>query len=124
MGGIMALTHRIVKHIELAHERGEWIEVRMPSLSILDRARQAKARQAIEMMAGMDLSRYKDLAPSESRESKASDTFDAHTLLSACILSWSYADPVTPDNVAELDGVTVEAVLAELVPGEGDQKKG
>lgn len=117
----MALTHRIVKRVELEHEPGQWIQVRMPSLAILDRARQARSRQAIELVAGIDLSQ---LRPSASQASAASEPdYDWQVLLSGCILAWSYEDSVTPENVAELDAVTVRVLMAELVPTENEAER-
>lgn len=119
----MALTNRVVKRIDLAHEPGQWLEVRLPSMAILDRARQARSRQAMEMMAGMDLSHFRDLRPQEPTASAEPD-YDWQTLLASCLLAWSYDAPVTPENVAELDLATVRAALAVLVPqdSEAEQK--
>ena len=45
-------------------------------------------------------------------------------LLQACVLAWSYDEPVTPENVADLDPVTAAALVTALMatPGEDDRK--
>ena len=35
------LTNKVVKRVELPHEPGEWVEVRMPSMLIMDKASDA-----------------------------------------------------------------------------------
>ena len=117
----MALTHRGTKRIDLEHEPGQWLDVRMPSLAILDRARVAQMRRTIEMMSGLDIAALKDLQ-SDNQTSNAPD-YDWLTLLGACVTAWSYDEPVTPANVAELDGVTVKAVLAALLPVETEDER-
>lgn len=118
----MALTNKVTKRVELPHEEGQWIQVRMPGLLILDRAREARSRQAIKMMSGIDLAQLQTFKR-EATEDTGPD-YDWQTLLTACITAWSYEDKVTPDNVAELDEQTVNAVMAALVPKptEGDRK--
>ena len=39
--------------------------------------------------------------------------------LQRCVTAWSYEEPATPENILELDGLTVQAVLGaiyELIP--------
>lgn len=43
--------------------------------------------------------------------------------LQACILAWSYEDPVTPENVAELDPETATAVWRALMTRPEDEGK-
>ena len=80
----MAITSKLTRRVELPHEPGEWIEVRMPSLRILHGAQ--------------DEDQYKGMM----------------CMLSACITGWSYDEPVTEDNVWELDPKTAGVVLGEL----------
>lgn len=120
------LTHRVTKRIDLAHEPGAWIEVRMPGKAILDNAREAGMRKTLERVAGIDLSQYKDLAPQTEREANPADGLDWQVLLGECVIAWSYGDPVTPENIAELDEVTVGVVIDALIPilTEAEQKNG
>ena len=76
------LTGKVIKRVELPHEPGEWVEVRMPSLSIWNRV--------------------------------AEDTHGWRALLEGCVLRWSYDDPVTPDNIADLDSETVEVLTSAV----------
>jgi len=119
----VALTHRLTKRIDLPHEEGQWIEARMPSLAILDRAKEAKSRRAIAMMEGIDLRALQGLTGDQRTDTP---DYDPLTLLQACITGWSYEDPVTADNVAELDEVTVGVVMRALLPQEdtGERKNG
>lgn len=119
----MALTNRIVRRVDLPHEPGQWVEIRMPSLGILDRAREVRSRRAIEMVAGIDLSQIK--GASGERPARSGAEFDWLTLLAGCITAWSYADPVSAENVGELDEVTVSVLVEALLvaPSEADRKK-
>ena len=127
----MALTSHIVKHIDLAHEPGQWIEARMPSKMILDRAAVADQRKALENWSGVDFSGLEGFVKQQSEQAqqkakKPGDGFDWPTVLGACVTAWSYDAEVTPENVADLDEVTVEAVMAALIPQEeeGERKNG
>ena len=127
----MALTSHIVKHIDLAHEPGQWVEARMPSKTILDKAALIDQRKSLENWKGVDFSGLEGFVKSQSEQAqqkakKASDSFDWPTVLGHCITAWSYDAEVTPENVADLDEVTVEAVMAALIPheDEGERKNG
>ena len=84
----MALTGKIIKRVELPHEPGQWITVRMPSMLIFDQALEGDHRWL--------------------------------TFLTACIQEWSYEEPVTPDNIGELDPETVRVLSAALNGTEPD----
>lgn len=118
----MALTNLATKRVDLPHEPGQWLTVRMPSLHILDDAKQAQARKAFQLMAGVDLSQLKGL--NSDRPAQAGPDYDWLTLLRRCVTAWSYPEPLTPDNLAELDAETVQVVMAALLPAEseGDRK--
>ena len=120
----MALTHHIIKHIDLEHEPGQWIEVRMPSLAILDKARDERSRKALAMVQGVDLSQLKDFTIGQTIQ--ADSDCDWQTLLNECITAWSYEDDLTAENIAELDKITVDVVISILLPSETeeDRKKG
>jgi hypothetical protein len=120
----MALTNKTSNRIDLPHEQGQWIEARMPSLVILDQAHEVSTRKALKRVEGMDLAALKGLTPAAQANSEPD--YDWQTLLTACITAWSYEEPVTPANIAELDKVTVDAVIAVLVSSEteGERKNG
>ncbi len=111
------LTHKVTKRVDLPNEPDGWIEVRMPSLAILDKAREARSRKAIQLVQGMDLAQLKGLT-TERQEQETGADYDWQTLLQECVTAWSYAEPVTAENVAELDEPSVAAVLAVLLPRE------
>lgn len=120
----MALTHRITIRVDLQHEPGEWLEARMPSLDILDRAKQARSRKALELMAGIDMSQLRGMASDQPADT--AQECDWQTLLRLCLTAWSYPDPLIPANIVELDEKTVAAIMSALLPTEteADVKKG
>ncbi len=82
------LTNKAIRRVALPHEPGEWIDVRMPSIKILGDAQRQHGDDAI----GLTLA-----------------------LVVACVTAWSYEDPVTADNVQELDGETARLVAETLM---------
>ncbi len=110
----MALTHRITRRIDLAREPGQWVEVRMPSMAIKEAAREARMKRAIAMVEGMDLGRLRSLQADQKQED--GPEYDWRTILVGCITAWSYEDPASAANIAELDEHTVSVLMAELLP--------
>ena len=112
------ITSKATKRVDLPHEPGEWIDVRMPSLNILNRARQTQSRGAIELMQGVDmalLNTFGDRADVAAPRERSAE-YDALTLLKGCITAWSYPEPLSYENIDELDEETVSAVVAVLLP--------
>lgn len=122
----MALTHRTNRHIELPHEPGAWVEVRMPSLDILDRAREARLKRVFGMMAGVDLTTLQGMRNEQPQQQSEQSEYDWQTLLGACITAWSYPEPATRENIVELDALTVQVIVDVLIPHvtEADRKNG
>lgn len=96
------LTSRVKKRIELPHEEGQWIDVRMPSVNMMTGVREAADNVALTI-----------------------------AVLEKCIVAWSYTEedgtaiPVTPENVGDLDIETVRVVEAVLFArSEAEQKNG
>lgn len=81
----MALTSHLTKRLDLPHEPGEWVEVRMPSLRMLH-----------------ELSAYDD-----SYEGMVK-------LVSQCVLSWSYPVGVSEDSIWDLDAETAGFIAKAL----------
>ena len=121
----MSLMHKVTKRVDLPDEPGQWIEMRMPSLAILERAQRARQREALAMFIEFDLSRVQGLSRPETERQDAED-YDWQSLLISCIIAWSYTESLTPENIAELDAATVKLLVATLLPAESkeDQKKG
>jgi hypothetical protein len=119
----MALTNRVTKRVDLVHEPGQWVDIRMPSLAILDAAKVIGLHRMLESVKGLDLSQFERMQ-SKPQESDPGSGYDWQTLLGACVVAWSYGEPVTPENIRELDEATVKALLALLVPldTEADRK--
>jgi len=90
----MALTNKVEMTVELPHEPGEWIRIRQPSAFMLARSSE------IESIA----------------ESTA-------VLLEQCILAWSYPEPVTRENIEELDSASVRAIKDVLFPLEVEAER-
>ncbi len=110
----MALTHKITQRIELAREPGQWVQVRMPSMAIKEAAREARMKRAIAMVQDMDLGKLRSLQAEQNQDS--GPEYDWQTILVGCITAWSYPEPVTAENVADLDEHTVDVLMAELLP--------
>ena len=82
------LTNKVITRVDLPHEDA-WIEVRQPSLLILQKALRAP-------IDGAD--------------------WNWLYLLQSCITAWSYDDELTPEAVGELDGETVTVLTGVLMP--------
>lgn len=121
----MPLAFKLTKRIHLPNEEG-WIDIRMPSLAILDAARAAASQKAFATMSGIDPSVLAGLRSVSDETIAKEQAYDWQTLLRACILAWSYEEPITPENIAELTEDVVTLLLAELFPVESkeDRKKG
>ena len=89
------LTAKHVKTIDVPGEEGQWVKVRMPSLSII----QDSQRQA----------------PADERDAEIRASYAVIPLLQRCVLEWSYDEPVTPENVADLDPSTAAALVTALM---------
>lgn len=123
----MPLTHKIIERYPLPME-GEWVEMRMPSKAILDRARMVKAKEAIALMEGIDMAALRDVtADSDAADSRGpGGEYDWQLLFAECFLAWSFEEPVTKENIAQLDAASVNYLLAKLFPVETveERKKG
>ena len=89
----MALTNKIEKTVELPHEPGEWIKVRMPSAFM------------------------------SARASEMSLTDGTLFLLEKCVLAWSYPDLLTRENLEELDNETVIVIRNALFPSIDEEER-
>ncbi len=127
------LTKAITKRIELAHEPGEWIEVRPLSWRDLQGSRDEHSQTAIKkaLDLGSALNGLSEMAAAQKKDAeptnpKIEDTYDVGYLLHRAIVDWSYGEPVTEEAVDSLDQTTVDVVLDDLLPktSEADQKNG
>lgn len=127
------LTGKATKRLDLPHEPGEWIDVRLPSWPVLVRARNLKQRQAVAELAewseeGMRKARAAaDEGAARGTVPPNEDEYDWGVILEAAITGWSYSDPLTPEHIQELDEETARFVVRACVPErhtEDDLKNG
>ena len=116
----MVLTHKYTQRVDLPHEPGEWVQMRYPSYLHLQEARQARIKAAMESMAGLDDGLFQRLAkaapPSAAESEDPLLVYEWRTILGALIVSWSYAEEVTPETIAELDEDTIRVLMGAAVP--------
>lgn len=132
------LTSRVPsRRLELPHEPGSWIEVRSLSGLQLQHARAAAQHERVlrmqEMGPDMVTATIRNADPEAIKAAQAENSdplsnYDRRTLLLEGIVDWSYTDaPVTPENIDDLDEVTMQYVAEALVPKvatEDDRKNG
>ena len=89
------------KRVDL--DGGEWVEVRPLSIGALRAMRQAVAA----------------IQPSPGEEKEEAQGYELSKLaLEACIVAWSDAAPVTPENIAELPYTLMFKITAAIGLGE------
>lgn len=126
------LTGTAVKRLDLPHEPGAWIDVRLPAWPVLKRARDIKQRNAISELGEWDEEGIRKARASADLDGRgtvidSADEYDWQTLLDGVIVGWSATEPVSPATIAELDEETARLVIRACVPerrGEEDLKNG
>ena len=127
------LTGKATRRLDLPHEPGAWIDVRLPAWPVLVRARNIKQRDAIASLSEWDEEGMrKARASAEGVErttaiSDPADEYDWAMLLEAVVTGWSYPETVSPETIAELDEETARFVVRSVVPerrSEEDLKNG
>jgi len=126
------LTNTVTQTLELPHEPGTTITVRMLSGEQLKAARQVKVKQSLQTIVdlqGLDLTQLQTAAAESAKDLEADPLaeYDVRTLVHAAVVAWSYAEPVTPENVSALDEVTQDYIAREAIPAtrsEADRKNG
>ena len=121
----MALASKLSREtIELEHEPGQSITIRPVSWLVMREARDARVKRAIkpfadlppESIAALQRPNRNGPNPTDSAEDdEPTDVYDRETLLRASIVEWTYEDPVTNDNIGDLDEVTAEVVYRRAV---------
>jgi hypothetical protein len=115
----VALTKKLgTDKVEIPHEAGEWIEFRPLTWAELERsaAIAMEARQAmslrttgsltLEQMNKIDEVRKSASSAPVEDEAEDETPLDMATMLHSAIVTWSYEEPVTDENVDDLDPVT------------------
>lgn len=138
------LTSKHVDRLMLPHEPGQWIEVKPLSGAEIRLCQRIHLQRLFEAEAdypekvtkllqeGQRVRReleaeFGPAAPTPARATAAVDEYDIPTALNIAIKGWSYSEPVTPENIAELDHVTEEFLVKHLLPqpeSEEDLKNG
>ena len=121
----MALTNSLTRRIDLPHEPGEWIEVRLPSYRVLQAARDARLRAAIEQVRGIDLATIQSFSAGQSRARTPDplDEYDLPSLLAECVVAWSYSATVTPQAIDSLDEQTAKLLGRALLPVQSEEER-
>ena len=109
------------------------VEIRELSGRILREARDARATQSIRKVVelGDAFKALRDIQAEAFRDPAAlptpGDSYDVDVLLHAAIVGWSYPEPVTTENIDDLDETTEQVVIEALLMrggGEEDRKNG
>ena len=124
--GLVAET--AVQRVTVPHEDA-WIEIQPLSWSDLETARRIKTEDSIKQAALFDASMLKEIqASATGGTATPADGLDMATVLTAGVKSWSYEDPVTPENIRRLDEPTAMFAFAQIaersVLNEDESKNG
>lgn len=104
---------------DIPHEPGEWIMFKLLSWRALEEARTRRQNDALRSFAGVadvvaQLSSVKREDVQAADEDRATQ-FDRATLLRKGIAAWSYDAPVDDAALDDLDEVTAEWAVREII---------
>lgn len=126
------LTGKVVKQIDIPHEPGEWLKIRMLPGRKLEEAQEASSRLRIGYVREMGADILQALrgesspAPEKDAVPDPLDGWHVDTLVRAGIVGWSYEDKLTQLAIDELDSQTrlwaAREILAYSQPSEGERK--
>ena len=108
------------ERVEIAHEPGEWMELKRLNAKKLKKAREAKTQEAWLMMqaAGPEfMTQIRSVATDtrSARNADPLDDFDAWKLCEYGIAYWSYPEDVTVANIEEFDERTLNWAAREIL---------
>jgi len=116
------LTGRAVKQIDIPHEPGEWLRIRMLPGRKLEEAQEANSRLRIGYVREMGADILQALrgesrpAPEDAAaEPDLLDGWHVDTLVRAGIVGWSYEDKLTQQAIDDLDGQTRVWAAGEIL---------
>ena len=111
------ITSNVTDTLELPHEPGTTITIRMLSHGALKKARDTRLFDLARMLGGMDIpTTSSDKASQEEDEEEDPLVgYDITTVLHKGIKEWSYPDPCKPDNIDELDDITADFVAIAII---------
>ncbi len=124
------LTGRIVKQVDIPHEPGEWLKLRLLPGKKLDEARELKQRQTLAGLREMGVDIWREFTAERGGDSPATQDpltyYDVDTLLRAGIVGWSYEEKVTPQAIEDLDAQTrrwAAETLLQMVEESAEARK-
>lgn len=126
------IVKNVKRKLELPHEEGQFIEIRQLSYRELEEARESRREKVITRAAQMGPEMMANLPSTDREDIKKAiedplNEFDIDVLLEKGIVSWSYPEKVSKENIWLLDEETAQFVALELVPKkrpEAETKKG
>ena len=122
------LTTGITNRLEIPHEPGQWMELRMLSWRDLHQAAEAHTLSVLQTARALGGELYQTIISPGTRDSDGTAPdpmapYDLELVLKQGVCAWSYPEEVTPDNLGALDRRTAEwagrAILA--LNGTGDE---
>ncbi len=116
----MALTTNVTKSIELPHEPGQHVVIRMLSWRQLESARTARTMEAMESVKDMDQEFLQGMlknlpdTPKEDEEATTRTPYNKRAMLRAGIVSWSYTEEVSEATIDDLDEPTADFLFSAI----------
>src|SRR3990167_4803890 len=124
----MAIVRGVIRRVLLSHEPGAWVDLRLLSWRQLEEAQHAHLAATVRQFSGLAdgmeaFQGFIDKATVGGTVAQQQN-FDTATLLRAGIVAWSYEEPVSPENIDDLDAETVRVLVAELTPhGQSEEER-
>ena len=112
------ITSNVTDTLEIPHEPGTTITIRMLSHGALKKARDNRLFDLAKMLSGVSMPTISPDEKSEVEEAEEEDPligYDITTVLHKGIKSWSYPDPCKPANIDELDDATADFVAKAII---------
>lgn len=128
----MALVGKTARRVDIPHEPGEWMEIRRLSWAELEAASDAQTDAQIARVKAMGGDVFQLIQSVVTQEQaaaarQAAASYDRAAVLEKGIVRWSYAEDLTPDNIALLDEDTAawafEQILALGKPRTEEEQK-
>ena len=118
------LVSKIVEKVDIPHEDGEWVELRLLSWTAMVEAVDAKQERdvgQVKRMGGdvfeaiMRSSKSNEAKDEEKPKGRAKfESYDPETLIRKAGVSWSYDGKVTLDKIRDLDAKTADWLAREV----------
>ena len=115
------------QRVDIPHEPGEWLELRMLSWLDLEEARAERQARALQLMRGLgaDLVAQLQGVTQDGQADGGQQELDRATVLRRGLVGWSYG-PFSSEAIGQLDEATAAFAYQEILrlslPSEGDQK--